>query len=41
MGVMGNPDDFATLAVWLLSSYSQYITRQIFAIDSGFIKSTL
>lgn len=37
----GNPDDFASLAVWLLSPLSGYITGQTFAVDGGVIKSTL
>ncbi|NJK85939.1 MAG: SDR family oxidoreductase [Bacteroidales bacterium] len=37
----GNVDDFASLAVWLLSPLSGYITGQVFAVDGGVIKSTL
>ncbi|MCP4142978.1 MAG: SDR family oxidoreductase [Chloroflexi bacterium] len=28
VGRMGDPDDFALIAVWLLSSYSGYVTGQ-------------
>jgi 3-oxoacyl-[acyl-carrier protein] reductase len=41
VGEMGNPDDFATLAVWLLSPYAKYITGQTFSIDGGTILSSL
>lgn len=37
----GDVDDFASLAVWLLSPRSGYINGQIFAVDGGVIKSTL
>ena len=40
-GKMGQPDDLATLAVWLLSPWSSYITGQIFPVDGGTIRSTL
>jgi len=38
-GKMGNPNDLASLAVWLLSPYSNYITGQTIAVDGGLIKS--
>ncbi len=41
MKKMGNVDDFASLAVWLLSPLSEYISGQIYAMDGGVIKSTL
>lgn len=41
MKKMGSPDDFASLAVWLLSPLSEYVTGQTFSIDGGVIKSTL
>ena len=37
----GNADDFASLAVWLLSPLSGYVNGQIYAVDGGVIKSTL
>ena len=37
----GNTDDFASLAVWLLSPLSNYITGQVFAVDGGVLKGTL
>ncbi|MFO7657548.1 MAG: SDR family oxidoreductase [Bacteroidales bacterium] len=37
----GNVDDFASLAVWLLSPLSSYVNGQVFAVDGGVIKSTL
>ncbi|MBN2521084.1 MAG: SDR family oxidoreductase, partial [Bacteroidales bacterium] len=41
MGKLGLPDDFAPLALFLLSQHSQYITGQVYAVDGGLIKSTL
>lgn len=37
----GNPDYFASLAVWLLSPLSEYVTGQVYAVDGGVIKGTL
>jgi len=41
VGRMGNPNDFASLAVWLLSPISNFITGQTFAVDGGAIKFSL
>jgi 3-oxoacyl-[acyl-carrier protein] reductase len=41
VGKMGNPDDFASLAVWLLSPHSSFVTGQVYSLDGGNIKSTL
>ncbi len=38
VGEMGNPEDFATLAAWLLSPCSKYITGQTFSIDGGAVR---
>lgn len=35
VGAMGNPDDLASLAVWLLSPHSRYITGQTITHDGG------
>ncbi len=35
VGEMGNPDDLASLAVWLLSPHSRYITGQTITHDGG------
>ncbi len=37
-GRMGNPDEFAMLAAWLLSPTSRYITGQTFSLDGGLVK---
>lgn len=41
MGRMGNPGDFGSLAAWLLSPLSGYITGQTISVDGGFIKGTM
>lgn len=41
MKKMGDVDKFASLAAWLLSPLSEYITGQVFAVDGGVVKSTL
>ena len=38
---IGNPADFASLAVWLLSPYSRYITGQTITVDGGLVKGTM
>ncbi len=38
-GHMGDPNDLASLACWLLSPYSKYITGQTISVDGGLIKS--
>jgi 3-oxoacyl-[acyl-carrier protein] reductase len=40
-GRMGAPDDFASLALWLLSPLSGFVTGQVYCLDGGAIKSTL
>lgn len=35
MGKMGDPKDFASLALWLLSPHSKYITGQTISVDGG------
>jgi 3-oxoacyl-[acyl-carrier protein] reductase len=37
----GDVDNFAGLATWLLSPFSEYITGQIFAVDGGVLRGTL
>lgn len=39
VGKMGDPHDLASLATWLLSDYSRYITGQTISVDGGLIKS--
>lgn len=41
VGKLGNPDDLASLSVWLLSPLSGYITGQTIAIDGGLVSNTL
>jgi 3-oxoacyl-[acyl-carrier protein] reductase len=41
MGFAGNPDDFATLACWLLSPLSKFVTGQVYALEGGAVKGTL
>jgi 3-oxoacyl-[acyl-carrier protein] reductase len=38
---MGNPSDFASLAAWLLSPLSGFVTGQVFSLDGGDVKATL
>ena len=40
-GIMGNPDDLASLSVWLLSPVSKYVTGQTIAHDGGVSKGLL
>jgi 3-oxoacyl-[acyl-carrier protein] reductase len=35
VGAMGNPDDLASLAIWLLSNQSRFVTGQTIAHDGG------
>lgn len=37
----GNPDDFASLALWILSPWSGYINGQVFPVDGGTLRGTL
>ncbi|MEP7280074.1 MAG: SDR family oxidoreductase [Bacteroidota bacterium] len=39
VGALGKPEDFASLAVWLLSPCSSYITGQTITVDGGLVKS--
>lgn len=41
VGSLGEADDLATLAVWLLSPASKYVTGQTIAIDGGLVSNTL
>ena len=40
-GQLGDPDDLASLAVWLLSPHSRYVTGQTIVVDGGLAKGTL
>lgn len=39
VGKLGNTDDLASLATWLLSPKSRFITGQTISVDGGMIKS--
>jgi 3-oxoacyl-[acyl-carrier protein] reductase len=39
-GAMGNPADFASLAVWLLSPLSNYVTGQTITVDGGSVRAS-
>jgi 3-oxoacyl-[acyl-carrier protein] reductase len=41
IGALGTAEDFASLAVWLLSEKSKYITGQTITVDGGAVKGTL
>lgn len=41
VGRMGNVNDFGTLAAWLLSPISGYITGQTISVDGGMIKGVM
>jgi len=41
VGFLGAPEDFASLATWLLSPHSRYITGQTISVDGGVVKGTM
>lgn len=41
VGSLGDPHDFATLALWLLSPHARYTTGQTFSVDGGFVLGTM
>lgn len=41
VGALGQADDFASLALWLLSPQSRYVTGQTITVDGGMNKGTL
>jgi 3-oxoacyl-[acyl-carrier protein] reductase len=41
VGHLGDADDFASLAVWLLSPLSKYITGQTISVDGGLVKGVM
>ena len=41
VGKLGDADDLASLASWLLSPASRYVTGQTISIDGGLIKGTM
>lgn len=38
VGALGEADDFASLALWLLSPHSRYLTGQTISVDGGVVK---
>ncbi len=40
VGRMGNPDEFASLTIWLLSPHSGYITGQTISVDGGMVSGS-
>ncbi len=41
MKTIGDPQDFASLALWLLSPFSKYITGQTITVDGGLVKGIM
>jgi len=41
VGAIGDPNDFGTLAAWLLSSLSGYVTGQTISVDGGAVKGIM
>lgn len=41
VGHLGDPEDFATLAAWLLSPHSRFVTGQTITVDGGLVRSSL
>lgn len=41
VGALGEAEDFASLALWLLSPLSRYVTGQTISVDGGSVKSML
>lgn len=40
-GMMGNPADFASLAAWMLSPLSGFVTGQVYTLDGGATRFSL
>lgn len=41
VNAIGEPNDFASLAAWLFSPYSRYVTGQILNVEGGLIKGVV
>jgi 3-oxoacyl-[acyl-carrier protein] reductase len=41
VGFLGSPEDFASLALWMLSESSRFITGQTISVDGGVIRGVM
>jgi 3-oxoacyl-[acyl-carrier protein] reductase len=41
VGHLGDPEDFGSLAVWLLSPHSRFITGQTISVDGGLVRGSM
>lgn len=41
VGKTGSPEDFASLAAWLLSPWSKFVSGQVFFLEGGTLKASL
>jgi 3-oxoacyl-[acyl-carrier protein] reductase len=41
VGTLGDPKDLASLALWLLSTHSGFVTGQTISVDGGLIQGTM
>jgi 3-oxoacyl-[acyl-carrier protein] reductase len=41
VGFLGAPEDFASLAIWMLSENSRFVTGQTISVDGGVVKGVM